>query len=68
MKIINFDNYTNENKTKHNKHWPYIPDHPYRILVIARSGSEKTNLLLSLMENQPYIDKIEYYINSQLLS
>ena len=39
----NFDNYTNENKTKHNKNWPYIPDHPYRILIIGGSGSGKTN-------------------------
>ena len=23
-----FDEYVNENKTVHNKNWPYIPDHP----------------------------------------
>ena len=33
--MINFDNCVNENKKKHNKHWPYIPDHPYRILIIG---------------------------------
>ena len=49
--MINFDNYVNENKTKHNKNWPYIPDHPYRILIIGGSGSGKTNLLLNLIEN-----------------
>ena len=27
--MINFDNYTNENKTEHNSKWPCIPDHPY---------------------------------------
>ena len=27
-KMINFDNYTNGNKTEHNLKWPYIPDHP----------------------------------------
>ena len=59
--MINFDNYTNENKTKHNKNWPYIPDHPYRILIIGGSGSGKTNLLLNLIENQPDIDKIYLY-------
>ena len=34
--MINFDNYVNENKTKHNKNWPYIPDHSYRILLEVR--------------------------------
>ena len=59
--MINFDNYVNENKTRHNKTWPYIPDHPYRILIIGGSGSGKTNLLLHLIENQPDIDKIHLY-------
>ena len=59
--MINFDNYVNENKTKHNTNWPYIPDHPYRILIIGGSGSGKTNLLLNLIENQPDIDKIYFY-------
>ena len=59
--MINLDDYVNENKTKHNKNWPYIPDHPYRILIIGGSGSGKTNLLLNLIENQPDIDKIYLY-------
>ena len=59
--MINFDNYVNENKTKHNKNWPYIPDHPYRILIIGGSGSGKTNALLNLINNQPDIDKIYLY-------
>ena len=59
--MINFDNYVNENKTEHNKNWPYIPDHPYRMLIIGGSGSGKTNLLLNLIENQPDIDKIYLY-------
>ena len=41
IKMINFDDYANENKTEHNKNWPYIPDHPYRILIIGGSGSGK---------------------------
>ena len=56
--MINFDNYVNENKTKHNKSQSYIPDHPYRTLIIGSPGSGKTNLLLNLIENQPGIDKI----------
>ena len=59
--MINFGDYVNENKTIHNKNWPYIPDHPYRILIIGGSGSRKTNLLLNLIENQPDIDKIYLY-------
>ena len=64
--MINFDDYINENngialKTIHNKHWPYIPDHPYRILIIGGSGFGKTNLLLNLIENKPDIDKIYLY-------
>ena len=56
-----FDDYTNKNKTYHNLKQPYIPDYPYRILVIGRSGSGKTNALLSLTNNQPNIDKIYLY-------
>ena len=59
--MINFDDYTNENKSQHNKNWPYIPDHPYRILIIGGAGSGKTNTLLNLIENQPDIDKIYLY-------
>ena len=59
--MINFDDYTNENKTIHNKNRPCILDHPYRILIIGGSGCGKTNLLLNLIENQPDIDKIYLY-------
>ena len=59
--MINFDDYTNENKIEHNLKWPYIPDHPNRILIIGGSGSGKTNALLSLINNQPDIDKIYPY-------
>ena len=59
--MINFDDFTNENKTEHNSKWPYIPDHPYRILIIAGSGSGKTNALLNLINKQPDIDEIYLY-------
>ena len=59
--MINFDDYANENKTEHNLKWPYIPDHPYRILIIRGSGSGKTNVLLNLINKQPDIDKIYLY-------
>ena len=59
--MINFDEYINENIIEHNSKWPYIPDHPYRILIIGGSGSGKTNALLKLINNQPDIDKISLY-------
>ena len=40
--MVNVDNYVSENRTKHNRNWPYIPNTPYRILIIGGSGSEKT--------------------------
>ena len=59
--MINFDNYSNENKREHNLKGPYIPDHPYRILIIGGSGSGKTNALLNLINDQPDTDKIYLY-------
>ena len=55
--MINFDDYVNEIKTKHNKNWPYIPDRSYKILIIRGSGFVKTNVLLNLIENQADIEK-----------
>ena len=59
--MINFNDYTNENKTEHNLKWPYIPDHPYRILTIGGSGSGKANALLNLINTLSDIDKIYLY-------
>ena len=59
--MINFDECTNENKINHNPNWPYIPDHPYRILIVGGSESGKTNTLLNLINNQPDIHKIYLY-------
>ena len=59
--MIHFDNYTNENKTEDNSKWPYIPDHPYRILMIECFGFGKTNALLNAINNQLDIDKIYLY-------
>ena len=59
--MINFDEYTNENKKEHNLNWPYIPDYPYRILIIGGSGTGKTNALLNLINNEQDIDKIYLY-------
>ena len=36
--MINLDNIINQNNEEHNKKWPYIPDHQYRILIIGGYG------------------------------
>ena len=42
-KMFNLVNITNEHIEQHNLKWPYITDHPSRILIIAGSGSVKKN-------------------------
>ena len=59
--MINLDDIANENNKEHNEKWPYIPDHPYRILIIGGSGSGKTNTLLNLINEQHDGDKIYLY-------
>ena len=59
--MINLDNIINDNNNNHNEKWPHIPDHPYRILIIGESGSEKTNTLHNLLNEQRDIDKIYLY-------
>ena len=56
--MINQDKIVNNNNEGHNEKWSYIPDHPYRILII---GSGKTNTLLNLINKQKDIDKIYLY-------
>ena len=59
--MITFDDYANENETEQNSTLSYIPDHPYRILIIRGSGTGQTNALLNFINNQPRIDKIYLY-------
>ena len=59
--MINFNDYKNENEAKHNPDWPYIPDYPYRILIIRGLGYGKTNALLNWINKHPDIDKIYLY-------
>ena len=59
--MINLDSDIKENNNEHKEKWPFIPDHPYRILIIGGSGSRKTNALLNLINEQNDIDKIYLY-------
>ena len=45
-------NYDESVEINHTKNWPYIPGHPYRILIIDGSGSGKTNVLLNLIKHK----------------
>ena len=49
--MINLNNIVNNNNEKHNEKWPYIPDHPYRILIIGGYRSGKTNTMNDVYEN-----------------
>ena len=58
------DDITSENIEDHNKKWPFISDHPYRVLIVGGSESGKTNALLQLTKEQNsdnHIDKIYLY-------
>ena len=58
-------NYNQSVEINRNPNWPFIPDHPYRILIIGYSGSSKTGVLLNLMKNlRPGSDKFICTSNS----
>ena len=59
--MLNLDDIKDECNKGHNNKWPYIPDYPYRLLIIGGSGSGKTNALLNLIKEQDNIDKIYLY-------
>ena len=64
----NFGDVTNENKTNHYPKWPYIPDHPHKILLIGSSRSGKTNVLFNFINNQVDIAKIHLYLKISIFN
>ena len=62
-------NFDQSVEINHNWNWLYIPNHPYRILIIGGSRSGKTNVLLNLIKNQRAdIGKIYLYVKDQVKS
>ena len=62
-------NYDQSFEINHNKNWLYLPDNPYRIVIIDGSGSGKNNVLLNLIKHQrPVTDKIYLYVKDPLES
>ena len=59
--MINLDSITNKHNKECNGEWQYIPDHPYRIMIIGSSGSEKINALINLINEQNNIGKMYLY-------
>ena len=43
-----------KNRKEHDPIWLQIPDHPYKILIIENSGSQKANALLNLINRKLY--------------
>ena len=64
--MINLNSITNENNKSRNKKWPFIPDHPHRILITGDPGLGKTNALLNLIKKKDDIDKT--YLHAKDLS
>ena len=57
------EKYEQSVEINNNLKWPYILDHPFRILIIGDSGWRKINVLLNLIKNQrPDSDKIYLYV------
>ena len=62
-------NYDESVKINQNRNWPYIPNHPYWILIIGGSGSGTTNVLLNLMKYQrPDVNRIYLYVKDPFKS
>ena len=59
--MINLDSITNEKSKEHNEKCSFIPDRPYKIIIIGGSRTGKINTLISLINAQNDIDKIYLY-------
>ena len=60
--MINFDDYSNENRTEDNPKWPYIPDHPCRILIIGGTYTRNDIKFKTTMLRSNLCDYADAYI------
>ena len=62
-------NYDESVDITHNQNSLYIPDYPYRILILGFSRSSTANVLLNLIKHQkPDVDKIYLYLKDPIES
>ena len=62
-------NYDQSVEINHNPNQPYIPDYPYRILIIGGSESGKNNVILNLIKHQrPDINEIYLFVKDSFES
>lgn len=61
MDIKNYDNVIDVDHDEVININPFAPRHPFRLLIIGPSGHGKTNLLLNLLTEYIYYDKIYLY-------
>ena len=57
--MFDLNDFMNENNEDHNKKWPHVPDHLYRVLIIVGFGSMQTNALINLMKEQDIDNPID---------
>ena len=60
-KMIYLDSIANKNKTEDNEKWPYIPDYPYRMLIIGGSDDIDKIYLYAKDLSKP---KYEFWLKS----
>ena len=60
--MINFDDYSNENRTEDNPKWPYIPDDRCRILIIGGTYTRNDIKFKTTMLRSNLCDYADAYI------
>ena len=59
--MSNFDYITKPDIKEDNPNWSEISNHPYRIIIVGGSGSNKTNALLKVINHELDINNFFIY-------